>query len=799
MANEFNPTAQPTQFSASISPLKLQGKSMAFAAPLAEGVKAGVEFVQEKNKQDVFSRLDERLNALNQEYFDRNPEMLAAQQGEIANEYNATAMEQYAMTQNPTFTTGEQIDAQYAYLDSKQQELKSRLDKLQVARNQGALSSFEYAMRAKRITRELVAENPHLTRELIGRLSQNLGLSGMEERIKYDEKMREDQAASIAKRNQDIDNEADKRNIPRIFDETGAVDYDAMAVAIDRHRANKGAFELLQMNSQSNEILDKQVVRGLINKGVHYGAVNGAFDTVEAQLVSLYNDNTVPYANKPKLAEAIISKSQSQMRTFLSPYMGESEIKDAVTFFDGRLESLRKALDSFASGDDAKKYFSNTRTIMDDKENIDLMKKFNVTQYKFITGIVRDLGPASLLQYNPQFYKNTVSLASSIISNSIPSPNNYNKDESLNLSNFGALFKNHFTEINKGNTEHVADFNKTVANFYAGINSPEVTKNPDEFFKRSEEFLAMVRDPMNAKGIAQLDANSKSLILENLDNYNRVLANGFATAIRTNPDANIQMTVAGDGSLLVRGGSQDFNTRIVNRINAGLEAYAAINGMSKVEASKEFYRTYYNDAFTKPDAPNKDLVEKNNPAGIVAADGKTLRQFASTEEGVRFSINYVGDLYNKQNKRTLKAIVETLFPKETLGPGATQTELVNSLSKSTGFGPTEKLELSDKVNLSKLMSGIYAMNGMDISFQKVYDMGWPNEAKKIKDKKMSKDEMLRSTADAWEKIRSDKKLTKEQKGEEASRLMSQLRKGIADLEGSDVTQSDINTMVNMGQ
>lgn len=791
MANEFNPTATPSQYSASISPLKLQGRSMAFAQPLAEAVKGGVEFIQEKNKQDVFGKLDERLAALNQEYFDRNPEMLAAQQGQLSQELNETAFNQYAMTQNPTFNTGEEIDAQYAYLDGKQAELNTRLEKLQAARSQGALSSFEYDQRAKQITRELVAENPQLTRELIGRLGQNLGLSGIEERIKFDEAMRKEQAASIARQQKDIDNEADKRNIPRIFASDGTVDYDAMARAIDRNRANKGAFDLLQMQSQSGEILQKEQVKQLVSRGVHYGAVNGAYDTVEAQLVALYNDNSVPYANKPKLAQTIISNAQAQTRTLLSPYMGETEVKDAVTFFDGRLESLRKALDGFASGEDAKRYFANTRQTMEDQENIALMKKFNVTQYKFVTGMVQNLGPADLLRYEDgqRFYKDTVGLVSNILRNSTPLPSNYTRDEKSGESNFGLLFKNYFTEANKGTTEHAADFNKAVSNFYSGINSPEVTGNRDEFFKRSEEFINMLRDPMNAKGIAQLDANSKGLILDNIDTYNKMLASGFATAIRTNPSANIQMTVAGDGSLLVRGASQDFNTRIINRINAGLEAYASVNGMSKQEAAKEFYQTYYGDAFTNPEAPNKDLVEKNNPAGLATTDGKTLRQFASIDEGVRFSLNYVTDLYNKQNKRTLKDIVGAMFPKESLGPGATQADLVTSLAKTTGFGPTERLDLSDKVNLSKLMSGIYSMNGMNISFQKVYDMAWPSDAKKPG----SRDEITKAAADTWDKITRDKTLTKEQKGEKASKLWSDLKRQLSLFD--DTATSD----TNMGQ
>ena len=779
MANDFNPTFTPSTYTPSISPLKLQGKGTLMSS-VSEIGKGAIEAYGAYNKEQVLGELDKKLNELNQEYFDRNPDMINAAERDYAAEHVAIDLDKYGMTQNPTFQTGDQIDARYAQLDSKQLELDDKLKKLTVARQQGALSSFEYDQRSKQITRELVAQNPHLTKELIGRLGQNLGLAGIEERIKRDEALAKSQADAISKYQTQIWDEADKRNIPITYDATGNVDYKSMEMSINLHRANQSAFQLLDQASKSREIVSKEQLNDLIDRNFHYGAVNGTYNNVEDQITKIFMDDKVPYANKVVVAKQAISQAKAFVRTSFAPYMGDSRIQEAAKFFDSRADALESSLENFKSGEDAKKYFGNQKTIMEDQQSIDVLKKFPVKETQFVTGIVRDVGAANLLNYpeGQAFLKNVVKLSEGILKDATPSSENYDKNARTGDSNYDVILKQHFKDIANGKLDNIDTMNKTITNYFKGLNTPEVAGDANAHFTKIENIVKLVKDPLNAKGVEHFDANSKSLILDAVDTYNKQVALGLASEFRAHPEAQVSLTLAGDGTLLSRGGSSDFNTRIVNRINDGLSAYAAVHGVSKKEAAKEFYGTYFNNAFTNPQAPSQSELSNNNPANLLSDNNKTPTSFATTNEGIIASVNKVSGLYNEGNKKTVKDIVTSLYPAESLTTGVSQKDLIAAVSKASGFKPTAKLDLADKVNFSKLMSAIYSVNGHDISFQKVHSIAWPNESENIRSKQEVSIEAQRATASAFEKykaMRNDKKITEEQFKDIASVLWAHLK------------------------
>jgi hypothetical protein len=66
-----------------------------------------------------------------------------------------------------------------------------------------------------------------------------------------------------------------------------------------------------------------------------------------------------------------------------------------------------------------------------------------------------------------------------------------------------------------------------------------------------------------------------------------------------NPNEKVRISQNWDGTLIATGGSEEFNTNYVGRINTALKAYSTLQGKSPNEVSNEFYSRYYQDIFTK--------------------------------------------------------------------------------------------------------------------------------------------------------------------------------------------------------
>lgn len=756
MANEFNPTLQPTTVSPSISGNKLKGANSTLETVSNLG-KLAIGAYAEYDKGQVLSELDKRLNSLNQEYFDRNPAYLNAEEQSLAQERTATALDQYALTQNPTFQTGEEIDQRYNQLDAKVLELDDKLKKLQIAKQQGALTSFEFDIRSKDITRALVAENPHLTSDLITRLNQNLGLSTIPERLKFDEALAKNAQAAQSKWETELWNEADKRNIPvPKIGNTDQPDYRKLEQQLMKDRAEDAAYEIANQAFTTKQHLDQVHVNDLIDRDFHTAVTNGSYKKAEASLVGLFNDPSQSFESKMLAAKKIVSDQKTYTRDMLSKYSNDQRIKDQLTFSDNRFDTLLSSMESFHSLEDAKKYFANEKTILDDQQNIEVLKQFPVAETKFIVGTINQLGVAGILQSpeGSKLIKGTINLVQNILSDSLPTEKDFNKNTATKDSNFNTILKSNIKEVAQGNLDNTDLLNKTISSYMKGLNSPEVTSNPNDYFKRSEDLVKIFSTTDGKLALEHLDENSKGHLLDTIDTYNRQIANSLTTNLQQAGNVNINLTIAGDGTLLARGATPEFNANIVSRINQGLTAYANLHGLSKKEASKEFYSFYYNDAFTKPQAPTKEVEATNNPANLLGADKRSLESFASVEEGIRASVNRVSEIYNKQYKQSVKDIISELYPQSSLGPGVDQKEIIKSISKIMEVSPTQRINLTDKTIFSKFMSSIYSLYGNNISYQKVYASSWPNESEKIAVENASIEERTAKTAEAFTKLQT---------------------------------------------
>ncbi len=114
-----------------------------------------------------------------------------------------------------------------------------------------------------------------------------------------------------------------------------------------------------------------------------------------------------------------------------------------------------------------------------------------------------------------------------------------------------------------------------------------------------EEMFKQIGDPKFKEAAKYIDQYQASQLLKGVDEYNRVIYNNFMKYRAENPNEKVRISQNWDGTLIATGGSEEFNTNYVGRINTALKAYSTLQGKSPNEVSNEFYTRYYQDIFTK--------------------------------------------------------------------------------------------------------------------------------------------------------------------------------------------------------
>lgn len=732
-APEFQPILNQPNFRAYVKePIVSRTGSAGFETTAGLVKDLGKMAVEEYQSSQI-QGLKEQTKKNIEDYLATSPTRVREVEIEAAGLENA--MSQFTQVQAPEGMTGEQIDVAYSGV---QAELDKRLEFLRRAKDQGLVTGTDFTERVLKSTREAVAKNPGITRELMSAASQTLELYGIQDRIRRDDSLIKAQQEAGAKMQIELWNEADKRNIPVTYNADGSVDYDTLSNRIMKNRADVGAYQVLDQMQKTEDILDKNELKDITSNGLHYAAVNGAYNDVSSKVIGVFNDNSIPYANKVATAKSIILDAKGRVRQGFARYMNDQQIKEAASFFDTQSDHLMTAIEAFKSGDDAKKFFANEKTILEDQQNINLLKNVDVASYKFFSNIMQTAGFANLAQTKDgqEFINGLVTLSKDALRNANPSNSNYIKDPVVKDSQFGVLLKQHLDTLANNDFSKVTEFNKVVSNFITGMRDPNVTTNTQDYFTRSEDFVKLLKDPKYNQVLSNLDDDNRSKVFEVVASYNDQLASSLGQYIKTHPEQNISLNVLADGTLVATGGSTEFNRDYVGRINMGLSAYANINGVNKAQAAKNFYSEHFRETITNPEGPGKGAAV-NNPLNLMSTDGKTLQKFASLDDGIKATYGQIMRYYTGQGvangvpRQTVKDIIDLWRP-EVSRRGATdisQNDYVSFVAKNVGVGPREKLDLSDPVLTAKLLSAMATVEGNPIAYERVFE-SLPNKRAK---------------------------------------------------------------------
>lgn len=700
---------------------KTGGASFETLAGMAKDVgKTIIEGVQSSEIEGLKKQTAQHI----EDYMASSPTRVKEVQVEAAGLENA--MSQFTQVQAPEGMTGEQIDAAYSGV---QAELDKKLEFLRKARDQGLVTGNDFSERVLKSTREAVAKNPGITRELMSSASQTLELYGIQDRIRRDDALLKAQQDAGAKMQTELWNEADKRNIPITYAADGSVDYDTLTKRIMKNRADAGAYQALDQIGKTNTLLDANEVREITNTGLHYAAVNGAYNDVSSKVIDVFNDPSIPYANKVATAKSIVLDAKSRVRQGFSRYMNDSQMKEAVTFFDTQSDHIVTALEAFKSGDDAKKFFANEKTILEDQQNINLLKNVDVASYKFFSNIMQTAGFANLSQTKDGqvFINNLVQLSKNMLADAKPTSADYEHNATVKDSKFGVLIKQHLEDFAKNDYSKAGDFNKVVSGYIKGMNDKEITPNVQDYFTKSEDLVKLMKDPKYNQVLGALDDDARSKVYEVIGTYNDQLAASMSQYIKMHPEQKITLSILGDGSLVATGGSTEFNRDYVGRINMGLGAYSNINGVSKQEASKTFYQEHFRETIMNPEKAGKGATY-NNPLNLMKPDGSGIQQYKTIDDGIKATYGQLMNYYNgtgiaKVPRQNVTDIIDLWRP-ESDRKGASdisQGDYINFVAKTIGVSPRQHLDLSDPVIMAKLISAMATVEGNPMSYERIFN------------------------------------------------------------------------------
>jgi hypothetical protein len=386
-------------------------------------------------------------------------------------------------------------------------------------------------------------------------------------------------------------------------------------------------------------------------------------------------------------------------------------------------------MDNFKSGKDLKDYLSNQKSILEDTQNIELLKRVDMASFKFISGVVKDAGFANLNQSadGRKLTNQFISLSQDILRGAPILASSYDKNPLLKNSPVSMTLKSAIAGVNDGTPESVNVMNKSINAFIDGINNPEITTSLGEFYSRTNDLVEVIRDPSNAVNLSKMDEISRGKLTEIMNVYNEQTAASMGTYLRTHPEEKITLSVQPNGVLVATGASNTFNRDHVGRINANLSAYANLNGVSTKEAAKAFYGEFYKDVLTTPNNTSSKVVSNNNPLNLKSASSNSFRKFDTLEEGIvaadKQLLRYaegVGVAGGKPRK-TVKDIIDLWRPASDIRKNdISQKDYIDYVSKAMGVSYLTQLDLKDKLTASRLIAAMSNIEGNPVDPDRVF-------------------------------------------------------------------------------
>lgn len=604
-ALKFNPMVDPVSFSPKpfVRGAKDKGSMLSTLAGLGELTAEGISAYQE---QTAYEQLDKELGALNEQYLQGSPTVAQ----DVASSAAADELFMKNMPAMAGFETGEQIEQTYSQVEKAFNEKISYLER---AQTQGRISPDQFALRAKEITRGVVARNPHLSRELLGRLSQNLSMSGIQERMDLDQAFVKSQQDAYNDQVKRVTQELKDRDIPMgPFMVNGNLDINSAQTYIDVVRRDQFAYNEAKRAAESGEMMSKQQALELINSGGHVVIANGFIADTRSGLSTILNSGT-DYNSQVTQMDLFIDNKIGELSQMFASVSNDPTIRQTIEDTKKRMVDLKTTIKASQSGENLREQLENQNAVttiieknnlraqVGNLERLDLLQKFSSSPF---------IGPL-LRQNQSGLITDILGKLSKMEEGVRLGPSYFAPVPGTNQSAVELGFDLTAKALNDGNADVAKMIDTNTSDRVDYINN---SQDLDVKFTESQKYITQLGNPEYANAVTSLSTETKTKSLELIANQSQVLARGLQTLSERE---GVSWSFTSDGELRADGISRQETADFVSRTNANLKAYAALTGQSTKSASKAFFGQLYSNVFKAEDLPDVEASYKSRAEALI--------------------------------------------------------------------------------------------------------------------------------------------------------------------------------------
>jgi len=685
-----------------------------------------------------------------------------------------TGIEDY-QKQSPTFLAQTDLDVKNLQTrlndpTLKESEIpgivKSINDKvgfLQNAKDQRKISDYEFGQRVNQVTREAISKNPAFSREILSKAQQTLDLNNIQQTIKMDTALYENARKSQEQMQRDLIEVGKSYHIiPTNFTRKDAdgkeyIDYNAFTQAVNKVAQVDAVVKANETYLKLGQGVTANQAQNIVSRGEHWKTVDLKVREATFTFDTIRKDSLTDLPTKMLTIDKEAIRLKGEFAQRYAPVMDNPAIKQAAESYYKQIDDTVAALKDDTTGKNWEKILETNSKIKGylGDEELDRMG-FTDPQRKIWTltiPLIKEFGKddeltkafINIAKYNTTAILNKQKTAEGASAKETTFIDQRFRPGTVTLANgqkvslTGGELNAASSQIKKGNIEMLPELKRTLDDYISYINfdsdylsTKDVALQQKKRFGVMDELFKQIGNEEFKDASRLIDGYQRSEISKGIDEYNRAIYNSFMKYRIANPNEKVRISQNYDGTLLATGGSEEFNSKYIGRINTALKAYSTLNGKSPNEISNEFYDKYYKDIFTKNvselsmrvkpvEEGNIDLTKRpvvNNADGTmstvrsisVGIDGKQIVIPTVSDDGRIMTSNEALKLYLDTGKHLgkFRTVEEAdAFAKQLsndqdkmYSPGNT----LNNFASTPGGGANKKADMISAAFVPKIIS-----------------------------------------------------------------------------------------------